>query len=76
MERLNSIRKKYKYEDKKNKILKVNNSTLELENNIQEIKVSSELKINKKLKKQRTQKKFFGVLKSQNITNTKAKKLL
>ena len=42
MERLNSIRKKYKYEDKKNKILKVNNSTLELENNIQEIKVSSE----------------------------------
>ena len=76
MERLNSIRKKYKHEDKKNKILKVNNSTLELENNIQEIKVSSELKINKKLKKQRTQKKFFGVLKCQNITNTKAKKLL
>ena len=57
----------------KNKILKVNNSTLELENNIQEIKVSSGLKIKKKLKKQRTLKKFFGVLKCQNI---KAKKLL
>ena len=43
----------------KNKILKVNNSTLELENNIQEIKVSSGLKIKKKIKKAKDSEEVF-----------------